>query len=319
ADTDGDSLRDGDEVTEGTDPLNPDSDNDGIGDGTEVALGSDPLNLASVPPDPLTITGVEVFRADDPGVITTRDGAPDSFDGNIDSWNFLTPAFTDFPNIVALDLGEATSISALRVAKWGDTDGAGPGSGAPGIAPLDHMDIQILFTTDGGPLNERTYLPVSGLANSVGEPINADGIDAATATVDNDRHDFANDGWYMLTFDSVPATALAVRFERDAGDSAPWTHYGVLEFEIRQVAAPGPLFLTGFEPDFEAGTAVVTWESSPGVDYTIQRSSTLVPEGWLDVDDFIPSQGTMTSHTIFLPKEGGELLPDLFVRVVESN
>ena len=43
------------------------------------------------------------------------------------------------------------------------------------------------------------------------------------------------------------------------------------------------------------------------------------PDSWLDLDDFIPSQGTSTSHTVFLPKEAGEFLPELFVRVIESN
>src|SRR5439155_675410 len=44
ADTDGDGINDGDEVTRGTNPLNADSDADGISDGLELRLGTDPLN-----------------------------------------------------------------------------------------------------------------------------------------------------------------------------------------------------------------------------------------------------------------------------------
>ena len=44
-DTDGDGLKDGDEVNKyGTNPLNPDTDGDGLRDGREVELGTDPLN-----------------------------------------------------------------------------------------------------------------------------------------------------------------------------------------------------------------------------------------------------------------------------------
>lgn len=59
-DTDGDGIRDGDELAfDGTpgsyqpgqdlDPLNPDSDGDGYRDGTELALGSNPLDASNLP------------------------------------------------------------------------------------------------------------------------------------------------------------------------------------------------------------------------------------------------------------------------------
>jgi hypothetical protein len=48
ADTDGDGLRDGDEVNiYHTNPLVPDTDGDGVPDGVEIANGTDPLNAAS--------------------------------------------------------------------------------------------------------------------------------------------------------------------------------------------------------------------------------------------------------------------------------
>lgn len=49
ADTDGDTLVDGDEVALGTDALTADTDGDGFSDGDEVGRGSDPLDPASPP------------------------------------------------------------------------------------------------------------------------------------------------------------------------------------------------------------------------------------------------------------------------------
>ena len=312
ADTDNDDLNDAAEIALGTDPNNDDSDGDGAKDGQEVMLATDPLNGNSKPLVPVEIVGIEVFEADDPDFVTTRDGAPDSFDGSLDTWNFLTPAFTEVPNIAALDLGETRTIGSLRVAKFGDTDGTP--SGAPGIEPIDHMDLQILFTTDDGDLNARKYQPVSGLASSPSEPINADSIDPATGTIDNDRHNFPDDGWYTLTFNPVGATALAIRFERDVDDTAQWTHYGVLEFEVRE-GSTAPFQVTEFDYDSDADTAVLTWESRSGVRYTIQSSTSLSAEIWIELEDGIPSTGSSTSHTVALPDGAGEL----YVRVLEEN
>lgn len=48
-DTDGDGLKNADEVAQGTDPYQADTDGDGISDGEELRVGSDPLDPGSVP------------------------------------------------------------------------------------------------------------------------------------------------------------------------------------------------------------------------------------------------------------------------------
>ncbi|MEA2584392.1 MAG: hypothetical protein QOF33_2477 [Thermomicrobiales bacterium] len=52
ADDEGDILSDADEVTHGTNPLDPGTDGDGVNDGTEVANGTDPLDTWPDRPSP---------------------------------------------------------------------------------------------------------------------------------------------------------------------------------------------------------------------------------------------------------------------------
>ncbi len=50
-DTDGDGVRNMDEVARGTDPLRADTDNDGVGDGQDC-YPLDPTRSQCLPPDP---------------------------------------------------------------------------------------------------------------------------------------------------------------------------------------------------------------------------------------------------------------------------
>ncbi|MEX0868022.1 MAG: FecR domain-containing protein [Pirellulales bacterium] len=180
------------------------------------------------------IQDIQVFRAESKRLNNRGDQAR-AIDGDLQTWSFLTPSSTVGPHVVALDLGGARGVAALRVAKFGDTDNAG---GAPGLGPIDHMDLQVLYTTDKGPLHERTYAPVDNLRTFAGERIRAASVDSVTGEVDNDRHNFAKDGWYRFGFEPVEATAIALRFARDEADTAPYTHYRVFEFEVLQITPP---------------------------------------------------------------------------------
>ncbi len=185
----------------------------------------------------LPVIGIEVFL--DNGTLNNRVPADklNAIDGDTNTVSFLTNAFEANPNTVALDFGSLLAMSRLRVAKRGDSDGTA--GGAPGLAPIDNMDLTILFSTDTGPLESRTYQPVTGLTNGFQgtELINADTVNSSNGTVDNDHHDFATSGFYSLTFDPVAATAFAIRFARDAGDSAAFTHYSSFEIEVYNDAA----------------------------------------------------------------------------------
>ena len=185
--------------------------------------------------DEYPIEGIDVFQAPVIGrPLNTRNDAANAIDTDNSTWSFLTPSGTSSPHIAGLDLNGSTTVNRIRIDKWGDTDDAGGGSGAPGLAPIDNMDLQLLYTTDNGPLNERTYQPVSGLTNGFGgtELINADAVNPGEATVDNDHHETLDDGIFSLSFDTVEATGIGLRFERDAEDSTAYTHYRAWEIEL---------------------------------------------------------------------------------------
>lgn len=187
----------------------------------------------------VSISDIEVFL--DNGTVNNRGDEDNAIDGNINTVSFLTNSGELNPNTVSLDFGTAVTVTRLRVAKNGDTDGTA--SGAPGLAPIDNMDLTILFSTDSGPLESRTYQAVSNLTNGFQgtELINAGTVNSVNGTVDNDHHDFTADGgFYSLTFDPVSATAVAIRFTRDAGDTAGFTHYSAFEIEVYDAGAIVP-------------------------------------------------------------------------------
>ena len=74
-DTDGDGLRDCEEIDYGTNPWNPDTDGDGATDGGEIAAGTDPLDDQDVPDDR------QPPIADPGGPYTGLEGSVVLFDG----------------------------------------------------------------------------------------------------------------------------------------------------------------------------------------------------------------------------------------------
>ena len=259
-------------------------------------------DLVGAPGDPnlATITGIAVFRdvpGSDGGVDNTRSDSHLAFDGNSGTWSYLTPAFTDTPQMLAMDLGSLTNLNRIRVDKFGDTDGAGGSSGTPGIAPVDQMDLQLMFTTDAGPLSTRTFLPVTGLTNGFGgvELIDADSV--AGSLVDNDRHE----GVYSLTFDTVAATGLALMFSRDAGDTQDFTHYRAREIELFDDALQRAVV------DHQVFTP-----PTPGSTELNGRGDEFAAiDGVLGTSSFLTPSGTTEPHTVALEIGQGEIVDRL--------
>ena len=154
----------------------------------------------------------------------------ESIDDDLLTWGSPTPPGTAAPVIIALDLDSEQLVDRLRVAKQSaQIDGVGQNP--------DQMDLEILYTTDTGPLSGRSYQRVSGLINGFmgAELLNAASLNA-DGTIDDDIHDpTAGDSrFWQVTFDAVAATALAIRVARDAGDENADTHYGAYEYQAIQ-------------------------------------------------------------------------------------
>jgi hypothetical protein len=162
----------------------------------------------------LAFTDVRVFA--DNGAESTRADAALAIDAKLETSSCLAAGFTQGDQRALFDFGGLKAVNRLRAAKIGDID-ALPGS--------DVMDLVVLYSSDSGPLRDRTYHAVSGLQNGY---LGLELIKAATVNADgrieNDTHDFAADGWYSLTFDVVNATALALHLHRDAADPFPYVY-----------------------------------------------------------------------------------------------
>ena len=152
ADTDGDGLSDGEEVTVlGTNPISADTDGDGLPDGEEVIAGTDGFVT-----NPL--------RAD-----TDGDGFIDSFEIALES-DPLDPNST--PNIAAQQIGEAVGVT---VSILNTTD---PSEPAPGVPPDDTsifvgeavgVPFSVLNTTD--PSEPAPGVPPDDASIFIGEAV----------------------------------------------------------------------------------------------------------------------------------------------------
>jgi hypothetical protein len=149
-----------------------------------------------------------------------------AIDGDTNTWTYLTRSYTDGPTAIALDLGSSTSVSRIRVDKVTNQ--------VTGSGIVEPMNVQILYTTDTGPLNARTFHPVSGLTSGFNgtELINATGVDSSTATVLGEIHQFSTDGWFSLSFDGVNATAIEYVISKPDGSANPWINYPIAEFQL---------------------------------------------------------------------------------------
>ncbi len=104
-----------------------------------------------------------------------------------------------------------------------------------------------------------------------------------------------------------------------ADDTARRAH--VASIAAHSSVADDPLGLRLTDISLEPGNRIsITWASRPNVNYSIFWSSDLANFG-ADVDDFVPSQGTSTTHVFDNPSvdfENPEGLPNVFLRVSEN-
>jgi len=232
------------------------------------------------------LTGIDVFDAQT-FVLNERGDQANAIDGNLSTFSYLTPGGTTTPQIVAVDFGTGLPVNRIRVAKEGDIDGIP-------AASFDNMNLRILYTTNSGPLNTRTYLPVPNLTNGFmgADLLSADAVNADGSVV-KDHHDYATQGFYSLTFQEVAATGVAIQFERDAGDPAPFTHYPAHEFEAYDVIEGGP----SLEAAISAGAIVISWTAST-TEFTLQTTDKLPATTWSTVTNSPVMVGGLNQVTL---------------------
>lgn len=236
-----------------------------------------------------TISGLRAFSV---GLTdSTRNDAALAIDGNINTFSYLTQSGTTGPQLAVFDFGALKTANHLRVAKIGDIDGlTGPWT----------MNLEIMYTFGIGDPTNRTYYPVSGLQNGYNGAelmkavaVNPDG------TIQKDTHDFAVDGWYSLTFDSVNATALAIQLAREPSDPYPYVHYP--SFEIQGLYSP---VVTATPPSLgiTAGTGglTISWPIS-AAGYGLYAAPTL-PGSWTNVNQTVIQEGG--TNKVTLPATG---------------
>lgn len=173
----------------------------------------------------LPLSGIDVWYSGS-GASGNRGDGHLAIDGRTDTFSYLTEPSGTGPYRIGLELdGGPTRVNRLRVAKEEDADGTG--------YPVDNMDLEIYYTTDTGPMANRSWHRVSGLQSGFRgiEKITADSVDP-DGFVDNDHHDFETSGYYSLTFEAVNATAIAINVSRDAVDPQNYVHYPSFEIEL---------------------------------------------------------------------------------------
>lgn len=146
-----------------------------------------------------------------------------AIDQSTDTYTWSTECCNTSVARIGIAFEQPEEVTRIRV--WKDDDPSGP--------PIP-KDLIILVTTDEGPLEQRTWTRVSGLLGNFGgaeifraDSINADGF------VWGDMHDSVNEGhgWGSLVFDPILATGVCIQFAMPQGETYPYVHYKLHEFE----------------------------------------------------------------------------------------
>jgi len=98
-----------------------------------------------------------------------------------------------------------------------------------------------------------------------------------------------------LTFQEVAATAIAIRFERDANDPQPFTHYPIHEFEAYDVIGQTPAPSLGIVGS--ASSIIVSWPAS-ATGFTLQTTASLPAAVWSRVSASPVVQGGFNKVTV---------------------
>jgi len=312
-DTDGDTLLDGAEVDAGTNPSKKDTDEDGVDD-----------NLDSAPTDPNIRSFTNVIVGDiieflgpddlnlDPASTVIAVNVNGDFDFEVNGVKFLedvsrggiatseggVTVTTQAPNMISnwatppVFIGEdATSTANLGIImqsiRW---------NGAPdpvtvdisGLNPGATYEIQLL-TNEGADRNRHWDIAVED--ELVVDNYTSEGREAINVWTPNNS--FAYVGEFEAPADGILNIIMLHQFggiEPRGTDNNPILQ-GIIVTEI----GPGtPFAITNLDYDPTTGTSILTWNSRPGAEYSLEFSTTMA-EPWIEIQDGITSQGDSTT------------------------
>ena len=284
ADTDGDGLEDNDEITQrNTDPTNADSDGDTYDDGLEVRLGAVPSDASSTPGLLMrggmwTVLHAEIpefFEIEELDAIIANQDYIDSVEVQLPQINFNNLVGGDYSeseiNYPLFDEPTRGVNSLLRVTGSIFVKRAG--------------QITLGYSTNSGAL-----LRIDGeeLTDLVEVATSASGRTTLVGTLNltGGPHEVE----FLQWFGGQTGVYLIAAFEpgeiHDDFDRENFELMPAFESE------PTPFRVTDVSVD--AGKPTITWASTPGESFVLERSTDL--QDWLEVDDGIPAAGDLTSY-----------------------
>jgi hypothetical protein len=318
-DTDGDTISDADEVTAGTNPLERDSDNDGADDNLDPEPNNPEVNSFT------TVLVGEIIEFGGPDDLDLDPAssviAVNSF-GNIDLEVNGVTFLGDAPGAGTVTINgiTVTTTATGQIANWATP--ANGGNVSPEFAGADQTSTDNLevimesirwslnpspLTVDVSGLNPGTTYEVKLLTNEGGDrsrqwDIAVEGelvVDNYTSTGREVVDTWTpNNGFaYVGEFEAPGDGILNILMQPDIGgvglrgaDNNP-----ILQAIIISEAGPGiPPTITNLDHDPATGQSTLTWNSLPGVQYTLEFSSNL-EDPWVEIVDGIPSQGESTT------------------------
>lgn len=164
----------------------------------------------------------------------TADNVPaNAIDGNTSTFTWTTPSGNvTQPSYLEAGLASIATVSRIRLFKDNDSGGGGP--------LAKNLTIDYTATDASVPLANRTWIPVTGLANGFNGTELMTATALANGAVIGDNHNSLVSGWASLTFAPVNATGIRIGFSNPAGSNYPNVHYRVYELELYGAGGSSP-------------------------------------------------------------------------------